>query len=101
MISVGAYVLFDGTRRALVESEGDEPRTWDISFDDDDTEAEAVPETRLVLDSTQHTTDVPPTADAALLTALSAGTDPRFARPPAWTLPSKVSDPDTAWDRIR
>lgn len=53
MISVGAYVLLDGRRRALVECEGNGPHTWDICFDDDRTEAAAVPETRLVLDSTQ------------------------------------------------
>lgn len=107
--TVGAYVLVladaaSAGRRALVECEGDAASTWDVRFDDDGTEAEAVPETRLSLDPNQVPSapaGAPPVADAALLAALSAGTDPRFARPPSWRLPNTLTNPDEAWARMK
>ena len=62
-ISVGTYVLVDGSRRALVQCEGDILGSWDVCFDDNNDE-ELVESSRLVVHEHQR---VKP-SDAELVT---------------------------------
>ena len=53
VISVGVFVRDHDGRRAMVETAGDAPGSWDICFDDDDSEEYSVPAVRLTLDEQQ------------------------------------------------
>ena len=53
-ISAMTFVLVDGERQAVVETEGDQPGTWCVCYEDDDTEEYDVPLTRLTICAKQR-----------------------------------------------